>query len=69
MKVTIDRKLGTDLPTMIRNRLREEAKDIKEMEKLKEENPRLFNLCVDIDNMISIWAIGELHRIVHEKEK
>ena len=64
MQIEIDE---TDLALKIRDRLRKEAKNLTEWDKLVEENPRLFNLCADLDNMISLWAIEQLRKTKKEE--
>ena len=52
-----------ELPTLIRKRLKKEAKNIDEWTELHKKNPELAKLVSDTEEIITGWAYGIIARI------
>ena len=62
-------KATIELIEQIRERMKKESKD-SEWGQLYKENPKLGQLCNDIDELCTGWALGALARVnkeVHQK--
>jgi len=55
--------MTVELAELIRERLKREAANHEELVKLSRENPRLAELCKDLDSIINSWAIREWKRM------
>lgn len=59
-------KEGTKLIEQIRERIKKETKEQEDWAELYRENKKLVQLCQDIDEICTSWALEQLARITGE---
>ena len=59
---------GTDLAERIRERIKKEARDYDCLRVLQNTNPKLAELCMSIDNIITKWACDLMEKTREENK-
>lgn len=59
---------GTDLAERIRERIKKEARDCDCLRVLQNRNPKLAQMCEDIDSIISGWAYDSMKKLRKENK-
>jgi len=65
----VEMKRVVEMTEQIRERIKKEAKDLKELEELHSKNPGLARLCEDIDGIIDSWAWEQLGAEVNKRNR